>query len=49
VYSLDDRASDGFYFARTAEVFRRLVADPRLLEKPDITVDEILGNWPSHG
>jgi len=48
VYSLDDRASDGFYFARTAEVFRRLVADPRLLEKPDINVDEVLGNWPSH-
>jgi pyruvate/2-oxoglutarate dehydrogenase complex dihydrolipoamide acyltransferase (E2) component len=46
VYSLDDRASDGFYFARTAEVFRSLVAAPLLLEKQDITVDEILGNWP---
>lgn len=48
VYSLDDRASDGFYFARTAEVLRRLVADPSLLEKPDLTVEEILGDWP-HG
>jgi hypothetical protein len=49
VYSLDDRASDGFYFARTAEVFRRLVAHPLLLEKQDITVDEILGHWPRRG
>lgn len=45
-YTLDERASDGFYFARTAEVFRRLVADPRLLEDPGITVDEILAGWP---
>jgi hypothetical protein len=41
-YTLDERASDGFYFARTAEVFRRLVADPRLLEDPDPTVERIL-------
>ena len=47
-YTLDERASDGFYFARTAEVFRRLVADPRLLEEPGITVDEILAGWPRH-
>lgn len=45
-YTLDERASDGFYFARTAELFRRLVADPRLLEEPGITVDEILAGWP---
>jgi 2-oxoacid dehydrogenase/acyltransferase catalytic subunit len=48
VYTLDERASDGFYFARTAEVFRRLVADPLLLSRPDITVDDILAGWP-HG
>ena len=46
VYTLDERASDGFYFARTAEVFRRLVADPDLLADPDLTVDEIVPVWP---
>lgn len=45
-YTLDERASDGFYFARTAEVFRRLVAEPRLLEEPGTTVDDILAGWP---
>lgn len=46
VYTLDERASDGFYFARTAEVFRRLVAHPQLLSAPDLSVDEILNGWP---
>jgi hypothetical protein len=46
VYTLDERASDGFYFARTVEVFRRLVADPALLARTDATVDEILAGWP---
>lgn len=46
VYTLDERASDGFYFARTAEVFRRLVADPELLSTPDPGVDDILSDWP---
>jgi hypothetical protein len=45
VYTLDERASDGFYFARTSEVFRRLVSDPRLLTTPTLTVEEILGGW----
>lgn len=45
VYTLDERASDGFYFARTAEVFRRLVSDPQLLTTPDLTVEEILAGW----
>ena len=45
-YTLDERASDGFYFARTAEVFRRLVADPTLLADPDLTVDDIVPVWP---
>lgn len=45
-YTLDERASDGFYFARTAEVFRRLVTDPQLLGKPGVTVDDILAGWP---
>lgn len=49
VYSLDERATDGFYFARTAEVFRRLVADPRLLQRPEVTADEILDGWPHRG
>lgn len=49
VYTLDERASDGFYFARTAEVFRRLVADPDLLGKPGLTVEEILAGWPDGG
>jgi hypothetical protein len=49
VYTLDERASDGFYFARTAEVFRRLVANPELLARADITVDEILQGWPGDG
>ena len=46
VYTLDERASDGFYFARTAEVFRRLVTEPALLARPGITVDEIVPVWP---
>jgi pyruvate/2-oxoglutarate dehydrogenase complex dihydrolipoamide acyltransferase (E2) component len=45
VYTLDERASDGFYFARTAEVFRRLVSDPRLLADPEPSVEEILAGW----
>ena len=49
VYTLDERASDGFYFARTAEVFRRLVADPALLADPALTVDEIVPTWPPRG
>lgn len=46
VYTLDERASDGFYFARTAEVFRRLVSEPELLARPDLTVEEIVPVWP---
>lgn len=46
VYTLDERASDGFYFARTAEVFRRLVANPQMLAAADLSVDEILHGWP---
>jgi hypothetical protein len=46
VYTLDERASDGFYFARTAEVFRRLVREPRLLDRTELTVDDLLGAWP---
>jgi len=46
VYTLDERASDGFYFAKTAEAFRRLVSEPELLARPDITVDELVPVWP---
>lgn len=49
VYTLDERASDGFYFARSAEVFRRLVAGPALLADPDLTVDQIVPTWPPRG
>jgi hypothetical protein len=45
VYTLDERASDGFYFARAAEVFRRLVSRPELLAQPELTIDEILAGW----
>ena len=45
VYTLDERASDGFYFARAAEVFRRLVSRPELLARPELTIDEILAGW----
>lgn len=45
-FTLDERASDGFYFARTAEVFRRLVEEPELLAKPELTADDILQGWP---
>ncbi|HET8560993.1 MAG TPA: 2-oxo acid dehydrogenase subunit E2 [Marmoricola sp.] len=47
VFTLDERATDGFYMARTAEVIRRLVADPDLLGKQGITVDELLAGWPN--
>ena len=31
--SLDERIADGFYFARSLEVFRRYIANPELLEQ----------------
>ena len=43
VYTLDERATDGFYFARTVEVFNHLVRDPALLARRFVTVDEVLG------
>jgi len=46
VYTLDERASDGFYFAKSAEVIRRLVAEPALLADPGITVEKIVPTWP---
>ena len=46
VYTLDERASDGFYFARTSEVIRRLVAEPELLADPSLTVEQIVPVWP---
>ena len=46
-HTLDERATDGFYFARTAEVFRRLVSDPTLLQHPAPTVEGILGERSS--
>jgi hypothetical protein len=46
VHTLDERATDGFYFARTAEVFRRLVSRPDLLDDPGLTVEEIVPVWP---
>jgi pyruvate/2-oxoglutarate dehydrogenase complex dihydrolipoamide acyltransferase (E2) component len=46
VYSLDERATDGYYFARTAEVIRRLVAEPALLAAPGATVETIVPTWP---
>lgn len=46
VYTLDERAADGFYFARTAEVIRRLVSEPDLLGDPTLTVEQIVPVWP---
>ena len=46
VYTLDERAADGFYFAKTAEVIRRLVEEPDLLADPSITVEQIVPVWP---
>lgn len=46
VYTLDERASEGYYFAKTAEVFRQFVSQPRLLTRSDITVDEVVPAWP---
>jgi hypothetical protein len=48
VHTLDERATDGFYYARTSEVFRRLVAEPWLLAQPDVTGEELLADWPPH-
>lgn len=45
-YTLDERATDGFYFAKTAEVIRRLVAEPDLLADPSATVEQIVPVWP---
>ena len=46
VYTLDERATDGFYFAKTAEMIRRLVAEPDLLADPSATVEQIVPVWP---
>lgn len=46
VYTLDERASDGYYFAKTAELFRRLVSEPALLERADITLEDVVPTWP---
>lgn len=46
VCSLDERATDGFYFARTAEVLRRLISTPELLADPGLTVADIVPTWP---
>lgn len=45
-YTLDERATDGFYFAKTSEVIRRLVAEPELLADPSLTVEQIVPVWP---
>lgn len=46
VYTLDERAADGFYFAKTAEVIRRLVSEPDLLADPSLTVEQLVPVWP---
>ncbi len=46
VFTLDERASDGYYFAKTAEVFRQLVTRPELLLRPDVSVEEVVPVWP---
>ena len=46
VYTLDERAADGFYFAKTAEVIRRMVEEPDLLADPSITVEQVVPVWP---
>jgi hypothetical protein len=46
VYTLDERATDGFYFAKTSEVIRRLVSEPQLLAHPSLTVDQLVPVWP---
>jgi hypothetical protein len=46
VYTLDERATDGFYFARTSEVIRRLVSEPELLADASLTVEQLVPVWP---
>ena len=46
VYTLDERATDGFYFAKTSEVMRRLVSDPELLADASLTVEQLVPVWP---
>lgn len=46
VYTLDERVTDGFYFARTSEVIRRLASEPQLLADPSLTVEQIVPVWP---
>lgn len=48
-YTLDERATDGFYFARTSEVIRRLVSEPALLADATLTVEQIVPVWPPRG
>ena len=32
-FTLDERISDGYYFARTLEVFKKIILNPEVLEK----------------
>lgn len=36
----DERICDGYYFAQSIKYFKRLLKNPELLEKKDITIDE---------
>ncbi|MDD2410902.1 MAG: 2-oxo acid dehydrogenase subunit E2 [Candidatus Methanomethylophilaceae archaeon] len=33
-FTVDERISDGYYFARTLDVFKEIILDPEVLEKP---------------
>jgi hypothetical protein len=41
-FTMDERVSEGFYYARSIALFQNLLERPALLEQPGLTVDEIL-------
>lgn len=41
-FTLDERISDGYYFARTLEIFNDIIQDPKVLEKPYQKKDDVV-------
>ncbi len=43
-FTLDERITEGFYCARSIELFRKMIENPKLLENTELNVDKILSD-----
>jgi len=41
-FTMDERVSEGFYYARSIQLFQTLLEKPELLERPDLSLEELL-------